>query len=554
MIWFYVLVAAGGIAWWLRRRAQLPVDARPSVPTRTGPAEISFTRLSGETRRLPTPLPQETLLAAFRSDEMPTVEHAERADHVTMVRALALIADHLGAADCVLWRRNLEDETKLLVEASSRGREPDLTPSEEAVIQWTAQEGVIGGDTGDERSTRLLVAPLTLIDGAGALSVHFEEDPQLGRTSLREWLERHAEGISSLYDLVHTRGETARSNYRLRATIKTAKTLQGSRDPIALEQMLVRDSLRICGGHWGILARWDAAARVGSLKVATDDAPPFGLRVTARQGSLIGEVCLKGAERVFTDTRAIIARREALFDDTPLPEGTGSLLIVPLRRTEEEPVLGALVIGHADAHALQANDASALRELGVIAAGALETAWAHQAETERALTDGLTGLANRRSFEESFARMIGETDRYGGSAALVLCDVDHFKKINDTYGHETGDQVLIAIANLLEGGRRTTDAVARVGGEELALLLPQTDASGAMEVAERTRASIEAMVVPTAAGDIKITASFGVAMYTARSGTGGKLYERADRALYAAKHGGRNRVELAAGEGAWSGA
>src|SRR5688572_8661824 len=80
MIWFYLLLIAGGVAWWLRRRAQLPPGSRPSVPTRVGPAEISFARLSGESRRLPTPLPQETLLAAFRSDEMPTVEHAERED------------------------------------------------------------------------------------------------------------------------------------------------------------------------------------------------------------------------------------------------------------------------------------------------------------------------------------------------------------------------------------------------------------------------------------------------------------------------------------------
>jgi diguanylate cyclase (GGDEF)-like protein len=228
------------------------------------------------------------------------------------------------------------------------------------------------------------------------------------------------------------------------------------------------------------------------------------------------------------------------------------MLIVPLRRSEDEPVLGALIVGHADVRALQTTDAHALRELGVIAAGALETAWAHQEETERARTDQLTGLANRRSFEEAFARMIGETDRYGGSAGLVLCDVDHFKKVNDTYGHETGDQVLIVVANALENGRRTTDSVSRVGGEELALLLPQTDSIGAKEVAERTRALIENLVVKTAAGDIRVTASFGVAMYTARSGAGPRLFERADKALYVAKNGGRNRVELTLAEGAWT--
>jgi diguanylate cyclase (GGDEF)-like protein len=241
-----------------------------------------------------------------------------------------------------------------------------------------------------------------------------------------------------------------------------------------------------------------------------------------------------------------------VFDDAPLPEGTGSLLVVPLQRSDQEPVLAALVCGHPDRKGLQPSDAAALRELGVIAAGALETAWAVQAETERARTDQLTGLSNRRHFEEAFQRMIGETDRYGGSAGLILADVDHFKKFNDTYGHEAGDQVLIAVARALQGERRTTDFVARVGGEELAILLPQTDGQGVMEVAERCRVSIERLVVRTATGEIRVTSSFGVAMYTARSGNGNKLYDRADKALYAAKHGGRNRVELAASDGAWS--
>ena len=128
--------------------------------------------------------------------------------------------------------------------------------------------------------------------------------------------------------------------------------------------------------------------------------------------------------------------------------------------------------------------------------------------------------------------------------ALVMVDIDHFKKVNDTYGHEAGDAVLVAVGQLLMAARRTTDFVARLGGEELALLLPQTDASGAAELAERLRAKVEALRVRTAVGEVRVTASFGVAMYQARSGASGRVYERADRALYAAKNGGRNRVEL----------
>jgi diguanylate cyclase (GGDEF)-like protein len=228
------------------------------------------------------------------------------------------------------------------------------------------------------------------------------------------------------------------------------------------------------------------------------------------------------------------------------------LLVVPLRRSEQEPVAGALLCGHRSPRALRTTDAHAARELGVIAAGALETAWAVQEATERARTDQLTGIANRRHFNEMFARMIGETDRYGGSAALVLADIDFFKNVNDTYGHEAGDEVLIAVAHALAGERRTTDFAARIGGEEIALLLPQTDVQGAREVSERLRARVESLVVKVRDTEIRVTASFGVAMYTARSGAGPRLFERADKALYVAKNGGRNRVELTLAEGAWT--
>jgi diguanylate cyclase (GGDEF)-like protein len=131
--------------------------------------------------------------------------------------------------------------------------------------------------------------------------------------------------------------------------------------------------------------------------------------------------------------------------------------------------------------------------------------------------------------------------------ALALVDLDFFKKVNDTFGHEAGDAVLVAVSKALQKDRRALDTVARLGGEELALLLPSTTMEGAREVAERVRARIEALEVATAAGLIRVTASFGVAIYRSRVGDHGEMFDRADRALYAAKRAGRNRVELAPG-------
>jgi len=554
MAWILAFVLIGAIVWWaLRQRvtpgrssSQLDRDRSEGIESLAGIFGL------GDSQRVPTPVPHEMLLAAFRSDEQPIPEDAERDDHRTLVSSLLLAADHLGARDVVLWQQDPDNPDQMQLVANARGAPPTVSNSEQSMLLWSAQEGVFAGDTGGEQSVRLLVVPVALGLTSGAVSAHFGEEPTAGRTALREWLARHATGVAALHELVRTRAETARRNYKLRATIRTAKTLQGSRDPKALEEALVRDSLIVVGATWGILVRWDSGSRMGLPKVHTDDAPVFGVRVEARQGSLVGDVCLGGMPRVFSDARALIAGREAVFDSAPLPQGTGSLLVVPLRRSEQEPVLGALLCGHPETRALSMSDAHAARELGVIAAGALETAWAVQEATERASTDQLTGLANRRHFDEQFARMIGETDRYGGSAALVLADIDFFKAVNDTHGHEAGDQVLIAVSHALAGERRTTDFAARIGGEEIALLLPQTDASGALELTERLRARVESLRVRTNSGEVQVTASFGVAMYTARSGAGSRLFERADKALYAAKHGGRNRVEFSAAEGAWS--
>lgn len=374
----------------------------------------------------------------------------------------------------------------------------------------------------------------------------------MDRSLASEWLDRHARTIAELHEVVRTRATLAQRTHKLRAMIRTATTLQGSRDPVALEQLLVQNACVVTGAAWAIVVRWEPGAKHGVPSHIGPGAPEFGSGFIARQSSLVGDVIVTGQPKVLSDARAVVASREDVFTGLPLPSGTRSLLIVPLRRSEREMPIGALVLGHPDRNTLTQQDARAAVDLGTIAAGALETAWAVQDETKRALTDQLTGLPNRRAFEIEFARMISETDRYGGSSALVIADVDHFKRVNDSHGHEVGDLVLKGVGNVLSAERRSTDHVARLGGEELALLLPQTDQQGALEVAERCRRALEEMTVRTPAGEVRITASFGVAMYVARSGLGPRLYEKADKALYVAKNSGRNRVELSAAEGAWS--
>jgi diguanylate cyclase (GGDEF)-like protein/PAS domain S-box-containing protein len=168
-----------------------------------------------------------------------------------------------------------------------------------------------------------------------------------------------------------------------------------------------------------------------------------------------------------------------------------------------------------------------------------------------AMTDGLTGLANRRAFDEALDREWKRTLREGTQMSLLLLDIDYFKGFNDFYGHQVGDDCLRAVAAAAVSAVRQTDMVARYGGEEIAIILPQVEAQGAAEAAEKVRAAIGSLRV-SHAGNMEsggwVTASIGVATALARHGGTMRMPESllltADNALYKAKHAGRNRVEM----------
>ena len=162
---------------------------------------------------------------------------------------------------------------------------------------------------------------------------------------------------------------------------------------------------------------------------------------------------------------------------------------------------------------------------------------------EAAFTDHLTGLANRRRFERQLEREVTRTLRYGRPFCLLLLDIDSFKAVNDTYGHEVGDDAIRLIANVLQAGTRGIDTAARIGGEEFAVILTETDFHGGLDVAERLRLAIKAAEIPQVG---HLTASFGVAEFPLSAQTGRELSAVADAALYEAKREGRDRVARAA--------
>lgn len=163
-----------------------------------------------------------------------------------------------------------------------------------------------------------------------------------------------------------------------------------------------------------------------------------------------------------------------------------------------------------------------------------------------ASTDALTGLPNKRSLELQINRDLARADRDKTWLSLVIVDVDYFKKVNDTYGHATGDQVLQAVGKSLARHLRAGDLAGRYGGEEFLLVLPGSNQIGARIAAERIRKALEAMVIETDHGSLKVTASFGGAAVSGPGclGLRDEIFSRADAALYEAKRAGRNRVVI----------
>jgi len=159
-------------------------------------------------------------------------------------------------------------------------------------------------------------------------------------------------------------------------------------------------------------------------------------------------------------------------------------------------------------------------------------------------TDPLTGLLNRRQLQVEFERESARQRRHEKPSGVLELDIDHFKRVNDTHGHDVGDEVLLGLARRWRSTIREVDILARVGGEEFVILLPETDRDGTLELAERVRNGTESEPVSTSVGPLNVTVSIGASLFTPNERGLKPLISRVDRALYQAKRGGRNRCEF----------
>lgn len=303
----------------------------------------------------------------------------------------------------------------------------------------------------------------------------------------------------------------------------------------------------------------------GASVLVVDDSPAICAALRHTLGTLKMFDRIETASDGFAAYQALVARSfDVVLCDLNMPrcDGIGFLrlraanaalhglpVIVLTGSTDNEHKIAALELGACD----YVGKAAAPAELAARLAVHLRLKQTHDdlmrksAELERLCnTDALTGLANRRSLRESLDAELTRAARYGRTVSFAMLDVDRFKHLNDTYGHPAGDHVLIRLGALLAESVRKNDIVGRYGGEEIALILPETGLHGAGVLAERVRRSIADQRIVWEGQQLQVTASIGVASIgVGQAETADSLIRAADRALYRAKASGRDRVVMA---------
>jgi diguanylate cyclase (GGDEF)-like protein len=220
-----------------------------------------------------------------------------------------------------------------------------------------------------------------------------------------------------------------------------------------------------------------------------------------------------------------------------------SVLAVPIPMSGGEGCIGAIALESTMANHYSQIDAENVQNLANATGLAIEKIKMLNAQTHLATIDGLTGLPNHREFQNVLEKRFKRAKRMNGEIAVIIADIDYFKKINDTHGHPVGDQILKGVADVLQGCvRKDVDFTARYGGEEFSCIL-ESGETMALETAERIRATMEKTVFDMAGQRLSVTMSFGVAVYPLDAAHKQQLIERADKALYSAKKAGRNQVK-----------
>ncbi len=333
-----------------------------------------------------------------------------------------------------------------------------------------------------------------------------------------------------------------------------AQQLEGRLEELAQQRTRLENQLRRIGEAFASNLDRDALLEI-AVRTTVDGVAADGGRATLRSDPEKAP-----EERARTGDPAGLAEVVAQVEGEVMASGqprevatdSGSALGHPLRgAVGREEVEGVVSVWRRD-RPFAPSERELFHYLAAQAGVSIENVELHETVQRQAVTDELTGLSNHRRFQEALASELERARRFETGVGLVMLDVDNFKSVNDTHGHQVGDSVLQEVARVLRNESREVDEPARYGGEELAVVLPAADLEGAYGLAERVRAGIEGLRIPLPDGadPLRVTASFGAAALPESAHDQGSLIAAADAALYAAKRAGKNRTIRAEPQGA----
>ncbi|MGH2740000.1 MAG: diguanylate cyclase [Actinomycetota bacterium] len=350
---------------------------------------------------------------------------------------------------------------------------------------------------------------------------------------LERTLRRYAE------EARESRDELRRSLERLGETLRSTLDLDGILG-VVLETAAVT-----LGAKWAAVYMLTPSGRTLGLDVARGFEPPVDARIEVGEGI---------AGLAATGRPVLVPSEEPPPKRSPVEPGATTAIAAPLVRGGR--TIGVLALyGRPVPEPFHQEDVSVLGSFAAQASVAIENVLLHQETKRLSLTDGLTGVANRRSFQLTLGKEIERAVRFGHPLSLLMIDIDRFKRVNDEFGHQQGDRVLMEVCRRVLGSvRAQIDTFARYGGEEFTLLLPETPAEGARVVGEKIAAVVRDRPFETETETetetgarldrpLWLTVSAGVASYPEDGRTAEELIGAADVALYRAKEAGRDRVE-----------
>jgi diguanylate cyclase (GGDEF)-like protein len=331
----------------------------------------------------------------------------------------------------------------------------------------------------------------------------------------------------------------------VQALFDAVRTLPGELDLDRFGDELAEAVRRSTHAVGAAVALWEAESGRGEILRVAGEAP--GLvgpgHVFSDGESRLGLAAKHGVALAYDDLRRERDALPFLVPGERWGSAPRSAAVVPL--TADGKTLGVMAAWDPRPGRIGETELEFLRLLAALAPFPLRSAERYGELDRRASTDALTELPNRRAFEERFAATASHFERYQRPFSVIILDVDHFKRFNDTWGHEAGDRVLQHVAALVRSTVREVDLPARLGGEEFVVLLPETPLMAAVEAAERVRRTVEGRPLVWNGRPLPVTVSLGVATCPDSLPSPGELLAAADAALYRSKGAGRNRSTAA---------